>query len=113
MFFHNHTPNANAIIEPNNPIIQNSFTISLSFHPFFSNLWCSGAIGNNFLCIPKENSKDFCSVYYQAKNEIKPEWCPLSNMDKIIEDIRCRCYEIGLDESQTEIIISELNLKFR
>lgn len=70
-------------------------------------------IGNNFLCIPKENSKDFCSVYYQVKNEIKPEWCPLSNMDKLIEDIRCRCYEIGLDESQTEIIISELNLKFR
>ena len=34
-------------------------------------------IGNNFICTPKENSKEFCSVYYQVKNEIRPDWCPL------------------------------------
>lgn len=31
------------------------------------------------------------------------------SIDKIIEEIRCRCYEFGLDESQTEIIIGEIN----
>lgn len=39
----------------------------------------------------------------------KPSWCSLRDRDKFIEDIRCRCYEMGLDESQTEIIVSELN----
>lgn len=27
---------------------------------------------------------------------------------KVVEYIRCRCYEMGLDESQTEIIVSEI-----
>ena len=29
-------------------------------------------------------------------------------VDKVVDDVRCRCYEIGLDESQTEIIVSEI-----
>ena len=30
------------------------------------------------------------------------------SVDTVIEDVRCRCYEMGLDESQTEIIVSEI-----
>ena len=30
------------------------------------------------------------------------------DVDKVVEDVRCRCYEMGLDESQTEIIVSEI-----
>ena len=30
------------------------------------------------------------------------------DVDKVVENVRCRCYEIGLDESQTEIIVSEI-----
>lgn len=30
------------------------------------------------------------------------------DIDKVIEDIRCRCYEFGLDESQAEIMVSEI-----
>ena len=30
------------------------------------------------------------------------------SVDKAVEDVRCRCYEMGLDESQTEIIVSEI-----
>ena len=30
------------------------------------------------------------------------------SVDKVIEDVRCRCYEMGLDESQTEIIVNEI-----
>lgn len=36
-------------------------------------------IGNNFICTPREKSKNVCSVYYYVKNETKPEWCPLKN----------------------------------
>ena len=30
------------------------------------------------------------------------------SVDKVVEDVRCRCYEMGLDESQTEIVVSEI-----
>lgn len=30
------------------------------------------------------------------------------DIDKVVEGVRCRCYEFGLDESQTEIIVSEI-----
>ena len=30
------------------------------------------------------------------------------SIDKVVEDVRCRCYEMGLDESQTEIVVSEI-----
>lgn len=30
------------------------------------------------------------------------------DIDKVVEDVRCRCYEMGLDESQTELIVNEI-----
>ena len=30
------------------------------------------------------------------------------DVDKVVQDVRCGCYEMGLDESQTEIIVSEI-----
>lgn len=30
------------------------------------------------------------------------------SVDRVVEDVRCRCYEMGLDESQTEIVVSEI-----
>ena len=30
------------------------------------------------------------------------------DIEKVVEDVRCRCYELGLDESQAEIVVSEI-----
>lgn len=30
------------------------------------------------------------------------------DIDKVVEDVSCRCYEMGLDESQTELIVNEI-----
>ena len=46
---------------------------------------------------------DISNAIYLLENQ------PTSyDIDKVVENVRCRCYEFGLDESQTEIIVSEI-----
>lgn len=53
-----------------------------------------------FKCFINNKELDSCAQ--------KPDWCPLKELDKKIENILCRCYEMGLDESQAEVIVNEL-----
>ena len=66
----------------------------------------------------KETRKDrdyaekngFLDMYYERQvliDRIKAQPTAYS-VDKVVEDVRCRCYEMGLDESQSEIIVREI-----
>ena len=48
-----------------------------------------------------------CPSWWSAFNVIS-EQPTAYDIDKVVKDVRCRCYEMGLDETQTEIIVSEI-----
>lgn len=52
--------------------------------------------------------QDAIQSYKKLVIDIIKEQPTAYDIDKVVEDVRCRCYELGLDESQTEIIVSEI-----